>query len=504
LRRSQEQLRPLGAREQAGLRQRAIQELQSRLVQVALVQVVEGGPEVRLGAFRLSALEKVLAEGHDIAPVGRAALQRVAQRGVVLLAQDLRESRIERLVHLVVVEDEPAPRRTDEPVSLLDPRKPAERGNARRTDRLRDERRVEVEPAAGGDVEDLALLVPERGDARRDQLRDRGGDLDLLDDLRGDPHSVVALRQEPALAQTPDDLEDEERVAVRLRGDLEAEFLRQPLRAKGVHEQLREILGAEPREREARRVGQPLETGGPLPRHAPPHRPDQEHAVAGHGHGQCGEEGEPLGRGEVQVVDQEDRGALFRQRARRLDEDRLQRVLVERLLSVRCRLAPQQRGEGGGEQRRLGQVLGQWLVAEMRAVGGRERARLGRGPAGRVGAEEEVHGGAQPAGELVHEPCLADPRLAFHQQDLAVARRRALVERLQPRQVVVAAVERGLPRDAHAPQGPLRALADERRPMRPPRGLLALLQHLQEHAGRVEPLRRLPRHERREDLLEEG
>ena len=113
------------------------------------------------------------------------------------------------------------------------------------------------------------------------------------------------------------------------------------------------------------------------------------------------------------------------------------------------------------------------VVAEVLAVGGGERARRRRRAAGRVAAEEEVHVLArlrEPPDELVHEPRLADPRLALDEDDLSVAGLRRVEERAQPRELRVAPVERRLARDADAPQRTPRVGADRLRAVLPPRG----------------------------------
>ncbi len=102
---------------------------------------------------------------------------------------------------------------------------------------------------------------------------------------------------------------------------------------------LAEVLRAQPRQRPLLRVLQPRESGRPLLGHARPHRPDQQDPVLRHRQRQRREQRPAVLRREVEVVDQDDRGPLGRQRPRRVDEDRLERVLRERLRALRRRLA---------------------------------------------------------------------------------------------------------------------------------------------------------------------
>ena len=202
-------------------------------------------------------------------------------------------------------------------------------------------------------VEQRPLLLGQIRDPGVDEVQHRGRDLDVLDHLRRDPGAVRPLRDELPLAQPPDDLEDEEGVAVGLHGDLAGRAPRPAARTG------RRPAGASTRsfgpsrgQRIAARVLQPLQVRRPVLGQPGPRRPDQQDAVPGHRQGQRGEQRPPLLRGEVEVVDQDDRRALRGQGPRGVDEDRLEGVLRERLGARRARLATQQRGEGRDQDRR--------------------------------------------------------------------------------------------------------------------------------------------------------
>ena len=172
------------------------------------------------------------------------------------------------------------------------------------------------------------------------------------------------------------------------------ELLREVLRApEASREQADEVLRPEPRERDARRVLDRGRGSRATSRRARARGPDEQDPVPRHGERERREERAALLGREVEVVDQDDRRPLRRERPRRVDEARLERVLRQRLRARRRRVAAQQRRERGDEQRRLRERRAdrRLVVAEVLAVRRRERARRRRRAAGRVAAEEEVH-----------------------------------------------------------------------------------------------------------------
>jgi hypothetical protein len=62
----------------------------------------------------------------------------------------------------------------------------------------------------------------------------------------------------------------------------------------------------------------------------------------------------------------------------------------------------------------------------------------------------------EPPDELVQEVALPDPRFPLDQHHPAVARLRGLEQLSELRELLVPPVHRGLPRDPHPPEGPLR------------------------------------------------
>ena len=145
---------------------------------------------------------------------------------------------------------------------------------------------------------------------------------------------------------------------------------------EAVAEQEHEVLRAETRQSDARHVLAAVDLRDPRGVDLRTRRPDEQDAVPRDGERQRGEERASLLRREVQVVDQDDRRTLRRERPRRVDEDRLQRDLRQRLRARRRDVAAQQRRERRREQRRLRQrgADGRLVVAEVLAVGRRERA----------------------------------------------------------------------------------------------------------------------------------
>jgi len=133
----------------------------------------------------------------------------------------------------------------------------------------------------------------------------------------------------------------------------------------------------------------------------------------------------------------------------------------------------------------------------------REPARVSR----QVAAEEELEGLAaclEPADELVEETRLADAGLPLDEHDLATPGLRLVEQRAQPRQLLAAAVERRLARQADPPQRPSRRAADRRGAASPPGGALPLVEHGGDLGGGSEPGVAVAREKHLQHLLEEG
>ena len=214
-------------------------------------------------------------------------------------------------------------------------------------------RGIELVSAAGGDLQEVALLVVQVHDARLDQVTHRVGDLDVLDHLGLGPGPVGLLRDELALAQAADDLEGEEGVAVRLRADAIGEVLRQPHRAERVHEQPRQVLGPE-----AARATAAIECSSrsscATQSSGRPGRlvPTSMTGVARHrASASAANSARPASGAKCRSSISRTVGRSPRQGARGVDEHRLQRVLGERLVARGRRLTPQQRRERRDEAR---------------------------------------------------------------------------------------------------------------------------------------------------------
>ena len=158
------------------------------------------------------------------------------------------------------------------------------------------------------------------------------------------PGAVGSLRDELPLPEPPDDLEDEERVPVGLHARSAVPSSR-PAAPSGRRRcrSCARSFGAEPRQRPCVAWSSRVEVRRPVLRRRRARRPHEQDPVPGHRQRQRGEQRPPLLRREVEVLDQDDRRPLRRQRPRRVDEDRLEGVLRERLLALRRRLA-----RGGG------------------------------------------------------------------------------------------------------------------------------------------------------------
>ena len=166
---------------------------------------------------------------------------RLGDRRVVLRAELDRDVPVEDLLDLVVVEAialraapdhaRPALQR-GESLEHDEPLHPPHRG---------DQVRAEGVALHRADVEDRALLLRQAGDAGADQVANRGGDLDLLDEARRDERAVLLPLDEVPLAEPPDHLEHEERDAVRLVRDLGAELVRERLAPERVPEELDDL-----------------------------------------------------------------------------------------------------------------------------------------------------------------------------------------------------------------------------------------------------------------------
>jgi hypothetical protein len=222
LRETQEDLGPPGAAQQALDLQRPPRQPHRLVVAVAACQVLERSVQVAQRPLAATALQEVLAELDGRGAVGRLAgapLQRLADRGVVPLTQEAGLRLVERLLHLVVVEDIAHARGAHDPMRILQASQPPEQRDVRQAEHVAHEQRIELEPATGRHVEQLALLLVELRHPRLDQLAHRRRDLDPPDHLGAHPGAVVALGDPFVLAQAADDLEDEEGVAVGLRGD---------------------------------------------------------------------------------------------------------------------------------------------------------------------------------------------------------------------------------------------------------------------------------------------
>jgi hypothetical protein len=237
----QQEFHPLLVRDEVRHRERAVHEREGLGVQIPGFEVVERGREVAVDALAARAREVVFAEidaERAVEVLGvllggvLPGLERLGEGGVVLLAKLVVQRAVERLLHLVVVEDVLAPGRADETVPLLDLAERLECRDARHAENGADERRIELEPHARRDVEKVALVVGQVGHARVDEIEYGRRDLDLVDHVRRDPGAVRGLRDELPVSQPPQDLEHEERVAVRLHGDLSREFFCEALGAQ--------------------------------------------------------------------------------------------------------------------------------------------------------------------------------------------------------------------------------------------------------------------------------
>jgi len=127
-RHAQKHVHALRTLEQPLCRERALGEPDRLVVEVPVAQVVERDAYVAPRARTVGPREEVLAELHGHRAIQLAGivvrglvtlLQRLPELLVVWLAEQLRESAVERLLHLVVVEHVAPARRAHEAVLLL-------------------------------------------------------------------------------------------------------------------------------------------------------------------------------------------------------------------------------------------------------------------------------------------------------------------------------------------------------------------------------------------------
>jgi len=286
-----------------------------------------------------------------------ARLQRLRERRMVLGAQQVRQAPVECLLHLVVVEDIAPPRGAHEPVALLDLREALEQRDPLHPEDGAGKQRVELEAATRRDVQQVAVLVGEIADTALYEFQDRRGYLDVAEDLRRVPGAVGTLHQELTVPEPPQELEDEERVAVGLHGDQPGEFLRQPLALQRIAEEVHQLLRPQARQSESRRLRMARDLASPLLVDARPRSTHEQDAVPLYRGRERREQGPPLLRCEVEVLDEQDRRSLRGQGPRAVDEHRLQRVLGQRLSVGGSGIAAQERPECRNEKRCLRQRL---------------------------------------------------------------------------------------------------------------------------------------------------
>ena len=102
----------------------------------------------------------------------------------------------------------------------------------------------------------------------------------FLDHRLAGPGAVGFLGDDLPLAQTADDLEREEGIAVGLDADLCCQLLREPLGAQRVFEQCDKMLGAQARELHTIEMARSLQIGNPVLRDAGSARADQKESVS--------------------------------------------------------------------------------------------------------------------------------------------------------------------------------------------------------------------------------
>ncbi len=279
-----------------------------------------------------------------------------------------------------------------------------------------------------------------------DQFEDRRRDRDLGDDARGRPRPVGLPRQELPLAQAAEDLEDEERVPVRLRA---RSGTRVPRRGAPSAERLDEQPGEVLEARAARARGGSRRDGRagrstsrPSPGRVVPTRRTRWPGTAAPGRrtapapprarsgGRRSGRPSALGGEAVRRVDEAPSGATS---------------FVSGSRAVRRRPAPEQRRERRDEERRLGEVARERLLEALHAEllrGTRARTRRTRSPrrpAGRTrrgssGPPPRAGGGRRTRPRAALLPIPASPSTGRPARRPAFASRRArAASRSRPR-----------------------------------------------------------------------
>ena len=323
---------------------------------MALPQLIEGRLQIRQCLFRTAAVQAVAHQEHGVVAFGivpAAFGVRLGEQRVVLGAEVRRQRLVNDLLNLVLVEAGEVAVVSHQTKAPLDLGQAAQHAHALFVEHPCDQGGIKRHALHGAYIEDRALLLCETAHAVVDEILDRGRHLDLVDHLRLNVAAVGQLFDELPLPEAADHLEDEERHAVRLLRDADAQLLREVLAAERVFEQLDCLTRAEARERNAPEVLEPAERRQVEAR---PRRRHQQQPVVLDGARHCQQEGMALLRRELQVVHDPDRGLLGRQRLHEVHDDGLQRITPERLGSDRRALMLQQRREGGHERRRDGEV----------------------------------------------------------------------------------------------------------------------------------------------------
>src|SRR6185503_6888078 len=113
---------------------------------------------------------------------------------------------------------------------------------------------IELLAEGGGDVEQLAVVVADARERRLQEVAHRAGDVDLDARARERPPAVAAPREHSVVLQRAQHLEEEERVALRLLEEAEAELLDEALAVEHGPEQRGDIARTEAAELDVRDV----------------------------------------------------------------------------------------------------------------------------------------------------------------------------------------------------------------------------------------------------------
>jgi hypothetical protein len=364
-----QQAEPLALVEFADL-QRLLDQCEPRLGEVAGLEVLQRGCDVRPRAARFDAGQVVARQELGLHAPGLAfdlARVRVGRSRVVLRAQSLRQLAVHNLLHEVVIEPVVPARGAHDAAAALEFRKALQHADNRLAQDAGEQLRVELRSLHRRGIEHGAVPAIEIGQPRGDQIADFRRHRDLL-----------------RAAYGRDDRQGEERVSVRLARHVGTDPFRFARVVDGGRDQLLDLLRRQSRQRDAPEPFGAHDRGELCVIHRWAGGHDQHRPTATGGAGQRLHDAPDRARRVVQILENPDRRSLAGEALQKFARGRLEDVAAP----LGERLAAEQSSEDCA-QTRCGAEVGIERLFESRG-GEMRQDRVGEAPQSTARQERAV------------------------------------------------------------------------------------------------------------------